>query len=91
MWKTGIALAGMLLLLILMVSIRIEQLVHMKERRNSLAPLMATVQASPTVNVTATMTELQEDKLRQEVQQLKYQNEQLKTRIRQIYNNRLSG
>src|SRR5947209_5159697 len=72
-WKVGMALAGLLLLLVLLVWVKVE-VAGAYEGTSGLATPV-TVQATPTVDVTATMTALQEDKLRQEIQQLKNQNE----------------
>ena len=73
LWKTGIALAGMLLLLVLTVWVPVSA-AGAYEGVSGLAGLVtATVQATPTVD--ATVTELNKEKLAQEVQQLKSQNE----------------
>ncbi len=71
-WKVDIALAGLLLLLVLMVWVPVSS-VGASERTSELA-IAGPVQATPTVDVTATMTALNEEKLRQEIQQLKNQN-----------------
>src|SRR5579884_4149381 len=71
-WKVGIALAGMLLL-VLMVWVKVEAAGAYEGTSGLATPV--TVHATPTVDVTATMTALQEDKLRLEIQQLKNQNE----------------
>jgi uncharacterized protein YjbI with pentapeptide repeats len=72
-WKVGIALAGMLLLLVLIVWVPVSA-AGAYEGVSGLAGLVtATVQATPTVD--ATVTELNKEKLAQEVQQLKKQNE----------------
>jgi flagellar biosynthesis/type III secretory pathway M-ring protein FliF/YscJ len=67
-WRVGIALAGLLLLLLLMVWVPVSA-AHAQK-----LVMLGTVQATPTVDVTATMTALNEEKLRQEIQQLKNQN-----------------
>ena len=73
MWKAGIAIAGLLLLLALMVWVPVSA-VGAYERASGLAtPVTGTVQATPTLD--ATVTELNKEKLEQEVQQLKNQNE----------------
>ena len=74
LWEVGIALAGLLFFLVLMLWVPLSAAAY--EGTSGLpAPTSATVQLTPTVDVTATMTALQEDKLRQEIQQLKNQNE----------------
>ena len=70
-WKASIALAGMLLLLVLMVWVKVEA-VGAYEGVSGLAT-PGTVQATPTED--ATVTALNKEKLAQEVQQLKSQNE----------------
>jgi hypothetical protein len=75
-WKLIVSITGLLLLLIFMIW-HPATLVGAHGKTSGLAPT-AMVQASPTVDVTATMNALQDDKLRQEIQQLQYQNEQLK-------------
>jgi hypothetical protein len=75
-WKAGIALADMLLLLVLMVWVPVSA-AGAYEGGSGLATLVTgTVQATPTID--ATVTELNKEKLEQEVQQLKNQNEQYK-------------
>ena len=70
-WKVGIALAGTLLLLVLMAWITVSA-ADAQERVSGLATSV-TVQATPTED--ATVTALNKEKLAQEVQQLKNQNE----------------
>ena len=70
-WKVSIALAGMLLLLVLMVWLPVSA-VGAYEGTSGLATPV-TVQATPTQD--ATVTALNKEKLAQEVQQLKNQNE----------------
>jgi len=72
MWKAGIALAGLLLFLILMVLVPMSASAYEGASKVAIARL---VQATSTVDVTATITALNEEKLRQEIQQLKDQNE----------------
>jgi len=69
--KVGIALAGLPLLLVLMVCIPMSANADEGTSRQALSGLVRT---APTVDVTATMTALNEEKLRQEIQQLKNQN-----------------
>ncbi len=72
-WKAGIAVAGMLLFLVLMVWVPVSA-AGAHERASGLArAVMGTVQATPTVD--ATVAALNKEKLEQEVQQLKNQNE----------------
>ncbi len=74
MWKAGIAIAGILLLLVLMTWIQVS-VAGAHERVSELAGSGAvTVQETPTV-VDATVAALNKEKLAQEVQQLKNQNE----------------
>ncbi len=82
-WKANITVAGMLLLLVLWTWLMVlivwapMSAVGAYERASGLAmPVAGTVQATPTED--ATRTALEKEKLEQEVQQLKYQNEQLK-------------
>ena len=71
-WKAGIAIAGMLLLLVLMVWVPVSK-AGADEGVSGLAiPETGTVQATPTED--ATVTTLNKEKLAQEVQQLKNQN-----------------
>src|SRR6266851_1249968 len=69
--KAGIAITGMLLFLVLMAWIPVSA-AGAEVRASGLAA-MVTVQATPTVD--ATVTALNKEKLAQEVQQLKNQNE----------------
>jgi len=71
LWKAGIAMAGMLLLLLLMAWIPVSAAGAEVRGRGVATPV--TVQATPTVD--ATVTALNKEKLEQEVQQLKEQNE----------------
>ncbi len=71
LWKAGIAITGMLLFLVLMAWIPVSA-AGAEVRASGLAA-MVTVQATPTVD--ATVTALNKEKLAQEVQQLKNQNE----------------
>src|SRR6266516_1170147 len=71
-WKAGIALAGMLLLLVLMVWVPVSAAGAYEEVSGLAAPVTGTVQAKPTVD--ATVAALNKEKLAQEVQQLKNQN-----------------
>ena len=71
-WKAGIALAGMLLLLVLMVWIPVSAVGAYEGASGLAGPRMATVQATPTED--ATVTALNKEKLAQEVQQLENQN-----------------
>ncbi len=73
MRKTGIALAGTLLLLVLMVRVPVSR-AGAHERASGLVESgTVTVQTTPTED--ATVTALNKEKLAQEVQQLKNQNE----------------
>src|SRR6266700_3445843 len=72
-WKAGITIAGMLLLLVFMVWVP-GVAARAYERASGLAtPVTGTMQATPTED--ATVTALSKEKLAQEVQQLKNQNE----------------
>jgi uncharacterized protein YjbI with pentapeptide repeats len=71
LWKAGIAIVGMLLLLVLMAWIPVAA--ASAEVRASGVAAIVTVQATPTED--ATVTALNKEKLAQEVQQLKNQNE----------------
>jgi uncharacterized protein YjbI with pentapeptide repeats len=71
LWKAGITIAGMLLFLVLMAWIPVSA-AGAEVRASGLAA-MVTVQATPTED--ATVTALNKEKLAQEVQQLKNQNE----------------
>jgi Pentapeptide repeats (8 copies) len=66
MWRAAIAMVGLLLLLVLTVWVPVSVGAYGGE---SVPP-----QVTPTIDVTATMTALNEEKLRQEIQQLKNQN-----------------
>src|SRR5438552_11714047 len=70
-WKIGIAIAGMLLLLVLMVWLPVSAAGAYEGTSGLATP--GTVQATPTED--ATVTALNKEKLAQEVQQLKNQNE----------------
>jgi uncharacterized protein YjbI with pentapeptide repeats len=71
-WKAGLALAGMLLLLILMVWVPVS-VAGAQERASGLAtPGTGTVQATPTVD--PTMAALQKEQLAQQVDKLKQDN-----------------
>ena len=72
MWKAGIALAGMLLLLVLMMWLSVPAAGAQEGALGSATPGTVTVQATPTVD--ATVTALNKEKLLQEVDQLKNQN-----------------
>ncbi len=70
-WKAGIALVGMLLVLMVWVPVSAY---GAYERASELAtPVTGTVQATPTVDATATA--LNKEKLQQEVKQLQEQND----------------
>jgi hypothetical protein len=71
--KTGIACTSILLFLILVVCIRVSAAQAYEGASGSAMPGTLTVQATPTED--ATVTELNKEKLAQEVQQLKNQNE----------------
>jgi uncharacterized protein YjbI with pentapeptide repeats len=73
-WRLAIPFAGLLLLLMLMVWVPMAASAY-EGASETVTPTPATVQTTPTVDVTATMTALNEEKLRQEIQQLKSQNE----------------
>jgi uncharacterized protein YjbI with pentapeptide repeats len=71
-WKAGIALAGLLLLLELMIWVPVSS-ADVREGKSGLAtPGTGTMQATPTED--ATVTALNKEKLAQEIQQLKNQN-----------------
>src|SRR5207248_1749655 len=72
MWKAGIALAGMLLLLAFMVWVPVSAAGAYEGASRLATPGTATVQATPTQD--ATVTALNKEKLAQEVEQLKNQN-----------------
>ena len=73
LWKTGIAIAGMLLLLMLMAWISVVAAGAREEASGSTGPVTVTVLATPTED--ATVTTLSKEKLDQEVKQLEEQNE----------------
>ena len=73
MWKAGIALAGTLLLLVLMMWIPVLAVGAYEGSSGLAISGTVTVQATPTVD--ATVAALNKEKLKQEVQQLKNQNE----------------
>ncbi len=73
LWKIGIAIAGMLLLLVLIAWLPVSA-AGAREMTSGLAtPITATVQATPTVD--ATVAALNKEKLAEEIKQLKDQNE----------------
>jgi hypothetical protein len=72
LWKAGIAGAGILLLLILLVWIQVSAAQAYEGASGSATTGALTVQTTPTED--ATVTELNKEKLAQEVQQLKDQN-----------------
>ncbi|MDQ6661800.1 MAG: pentapeptide repeat-containing protein [Chloroflexota bacterium] len=72
-WKAGIAVAGMLLLLVLMVWVPVSAVGTDEGALGLAMPVMGTVQATPTED--ATITALNKAKLEQEVKQLQEQNE----------------
>ena len=71
-WKTGIAIAGMLLLLVLMIWVPVSAAGAYEGASGLATQVTGTVQATPTED--ATVTALNKEKLAQEVQQLKTQN-----------------
>src|SRR6266699_1961478 len=73
MWKAGIAVAGILLLLLLMVWVPVSKAGAYEKAFGFARPGTGTVQATPTEDTT--VTALNKEKLAQEVQQLKNQNE----------------
>jgi hypothetical protein len=72
MWKTGIAIAGLLLLLVHMVWVPVSAAGAHEGTSELATPVTGTVQATPTVD--PTMTTLEKEKLAQEIDQLKNQN-----------------
>src|SRR6266567_492161 len=72
-WKAGIAVAGILLLLLLMVWVPVSEAGAYEKAFGFARPGTGTVQATPTED--GTVTALNKEKLAQEVQQLKNQNE----------------
>jgi uncharacterized protein YjbI with pentapeptide repeats len=73
LWKSGIVVAGVLLLLLLMMGIPLSAASAYEEPSGSATPGTVTVQVTATED--ATVTALNKEKLAQEVQQLKSQNE----------------
>ena len=73
LWKAGVTIAGMLLLLVLMMWIVISAADAYEGISGLTAPVMISLQATPTED--ATVTALNKEKLAQEVQQLNNQNE----------------
>ncbi len=73
MWKAAIAIAGMLLLLVFMAWIPVSAASTHEGTSAFAGPVTVTVQATLTED--ATVTELNKEKLAQEVKQLKEQNE----------------
>jgi hypothetical protein len=71
-WKAGIAITGMLLLLMLITWVPVSAASMYEGTSGSSTPGTATMQATPTED--ATVTALNKEKLAQEVQQLKDQN-----------------
>src|SRR5690242_9412143 len=72
MWKTAIAVVGMLLLLGLIVWVSVSAAGAYGGTWGLATPVTGTVQATPTID--ATVTALNKEKLAQEVEQLKNQN-----------------
>src|SRR5690242_9678380 len=72
-WKAGIAFVGMLFLLMAMVGRSVSAADTHEEIAGLAGPGTVTVQVTPTED--ATVTTLNKEKLAQEVQQLKNQNE----------------
>jgi len=73
LWKTGIVIAGILLLPVLVIWIPVSAADAQEGASGFTAPVTITLQATPTED--ATVTALNKEKLAQEVQQLKNQNE----------------
>jgi len=73
LWRTGIAIVGMLLLLMLMAWVSVVAADAHEGASGSAEPVTVTVLATPTED--ATVTTLSKEKLAQEVKQLKEQNE----------------
>jgi uncharacterized protein YjbI with pentapeptide repeats len=71
-WKAGIALAGMLLLLVLMIWVPVSAADTYEGASGLATSVMGTVQATPIED--ATVTALNKEKLAREVEQLKEQN-----------------
>ncbi len=72
-WKAGIAVIAILLVLVLMVWVPVLTAGAYEGEPGPVTPVTGTVQATPTQD--ATVTALNKEKLAQEVQQLKNQNE----------------
>src|SRR5690348_7057902 len=72
-WKTGIVNVGMLLLLVLMVWVLVSATNVQEEALGLTTRGAVTAQATPTAD--ATMIALNKEKLNQEIQQIKNQNE----------------
>jgi hypothetical protein len=72
-WKAGIALAGILLFLVLLVWVPVSAAGAHEEASGLATPVTGIEQVTPTVNLT--VTALSEEKLYQEVKQLINQNE----------------
>jgi uncharacterized protein YjbI with pentapeptide repeats len=72
MWKAGITITCMLLLITLMVWLPVAAVGAQERAPEFATPVTAAVQATPTED--ATVTELNKEKLAQEVQQLQNQN-----------------
>ncbi len=73
MWKAAIAIAGILLLLVLMVWVPVSAVGAYEGTSGLATSIMGTAQTTPTED--ATVSALNKEKLEQEVQQLKNQNE----------------
>jgi len=73
MWKVGITIAGILFLLMLMIWVPVSVASAREVASGRIKSVTVTVQATPTED--ATVTELNKEKLAQEVKQLKEQNE----------------
>ena len=73
MWKAGIAIAGMLLLLVLMIWVPVSAVGAYEGTSGLATSVTGTAQTTPTED--ATVSALNKEKLEQEVQQLKNQNE----------------
>jgi len=73
LWKTGIAIVGVLLLLLLMAWVTVSTAGAEVRALGPAQPGTATVQAQPSVD--ATVTALNDEKLAQEVQQLQHEND----------------
>src|SRR2546422_776581 len=71
-WKVGIVIAGMLLLLVLVILVPMSAAGAYEGASGLATPATGTVQATPTVD--PTMTALEKEKLAQEINQLKNQN-----------------